>query len=58
MYMSTHASYGRFGICKTLGEDTTLDENSVCGVGRGAFWAVKSIAKDSDTRDTDNKRYR
>ena len=29
---------------------------SVVWVG-GAFWAGKSIARDSDTRDTDNKRY-
>ena len=46
------------GAGRTLGEDTKLDENSVCGVGKGAFWAAKSIARDSDTRDTDNKRYR
>ena len=40
-----------------MGEDTRFDENSVCGVGKSTFWAGKSIARDSDTRDIGNKRY-
>ena len=46
------------GTDRTVGEDTRFDENSICGVGKGAFWAGKSIARDSDTIDIDNTRYR
>ena len=44
------------GAVGALGDDTKLAENSVCGVGKSAFCARKSLARDSDTRDTDNKR--
>ena len=44
--MIQDAPYGVSGAVGTLGEDTKLDENSVCGVGKGVFWAGKSIARD------------
>ena len=43
---------------RTLGDDTRFDENSVCGVCRGHSGRSKSITRDSDTRDTDDTRYR
>ena len=33
------------GVVGALGEDTKLDENSVCGAGKGVFWAANSIQK-------------
>ena len=51
--MIKNAPYGMSGACRKLSEITILDENSVCGVGRGAFRAGNSIA-----RNFDNKRYR
>ena len=56
--MIKNSPQGMFGACRTSGEHKTPDENFVCGVNKKAFWAGKSIARDSDTRDTDNKRYR
>ena len=46
------------GDDRTLGEDTIFDENSVCGIGSEQSGRSESIARDSDTRDTDNTRYR
>ena len=46
------------GDDRTLGEHTRFDENSVCGVAKRHSGRSKSRARDSDTRDTDNKIYR